>query len=145
MFVFFYSATCPACRRFDPIWEETSCAYDGKKVVFAHLEGNENQGVINAYQVTHTPTLALFHRVSFKISFHLGHVHPDQVQRSSIQRIPSVLRQSTLLPPLSSQQQSEDPNPGSPAAHITDLLEALRVSFAFFSLSLVLLLARHRR
>lgn len=63
VFVFFYSATCPACRRFDPIWEDTSCAMDDKNIVFAHLEGNENQGVIATYGVTHTPTLALFHRV----------------------------------------------------------------------------------
>ena len=145
MFVFFYSATCPACRRFDPIWEETSCAYDGKKVVFAHLEGNENQGIINAYRVSHTPTLALFHRVLLVLPSHSGLVHSHQVQRSSVQGIPPFLRQGTLLSLLSSQQQSEDPNPGSPAAHFTDALEALRVSFSLFPLSLVLLLARHRR
>ena len=63
VFVFFYSATCPACRRFNPTWEQISCGFTDKSLVFAHLEGNANQGVINAYQITHTPTLALFHRV----------------------------------------------------------------------------------
>lgn len=70
VFVFFYSATCPACRRFDPIWEDTSCSLNDKNIVFAHLEGNANQGVINAYGVTHTPTLALFHRVDINIVIH---------------------------------------------------------------------------
>ncbi|CBK19681.2 uncharacterized protein [Blastocystis hominis] len=110
VFVFFYSATCPACRRFDPIWEETSCEYDGKKVVFAHLEGNENQGIINAYRVSHTPTLALFHRdMATPIKF-----NGRQYKESLLFFV---------------KQQSGDPNPGSPAAHFTDALEALRFSF----------------
>lgn len=40
------------------------CSLHDEHLVFGQLEGNANQGVINAYSVTNTPTLALFHRVT---------------------------------------------------------------------------------
>ena len=85
VFVFFYSATCPACRRFDPIWEDTSCSLNDKNIVFAHLEGNENQGVINAYSVTHTPTLALFHKVIVvELISLVGFIYSNEIQWTTI-------------------------------------------------------------
>lgn len=85
VFVFFYSATCPACRRFDPIWEDTSCSLHDKNIIFAHLEGNENQGVINTYSVTHTPTLALFHKVIHLLSFSfVGFINSHEIQWTTI-------------------------------------------------------------
>lgn len=65
----FYSETCPACRRFTPIWETTACSLKDKNIVFGHLEGNKNEGIVNLYSVSHTPTLALFNRVFFSSSF----------------------------------------------------------------------------
>lgn len=58
----FYSETCPACKRLEPVWNRISC--EVKKefpgLVFAKIEGNHNLDIIEAYGITHTPTIAFF-------------------------------------------------------------------------------------
>ena len=136
MFVFFYSATCPACRRFDPIWEATSCEYQGTKVVFAHLEGNANQGVIQTYQVSHTPTLALFNRVSLLLGDNAKDM-ATPIKFNGQQYKESLLYFVRVLSPYSIhlQSQSGEENPGSPAVHITEENDAFKVRSSFPLLS----------
>ena len=60
----FYSDTCPACKRMEPVWNRLSC--EAKKefpgLYFAKIEGNHNLDIVQAYKITHTPTIAFFQK-----------------------------------------------------------------------------------
>lgn len=68
----FYSDTCPACKRLEPVWNRISCEAKTEfpELRFAKvslfcciegkIEGNHNLDIVNAYSITHTPTIAFF-------------------------------------------------------------------------------------